>query len=113
MAVITVAGQRIDTNHISEQLSDVRLPFVPDFLQSFLRNAVLKKILIAVGPELLSLMVDAADGLSAEELDKHTKALTQIVGDNTRLPEMFIEPLVRALLSYATKGKALTLTAGA
>lgn len=113
MAILNVAGQTIDTNHVSGQLADVKLPYIPDFLQSFLRNAILKKIIVAVGPELLALMVDAADGLSDDEIDKHAKNLTQIVSDSTHLPEMIVEPLVRALLSYATKGKSLTLTAGA
>ena len=121
MAVVLVGGEKLDIVHIAAQLNaEFDIPAIPENVEQVWLEWIVGKIAQVLPPELITLLTDAADGLTDEEITEHTETLTKLANQIIDIPLLtesieasLIRPVVKQLLSYAKTGRALTLTAGA
>lgn len=121
MSLLTVGGRSVDVVHVASQLNaQFDVLWIPESVEQIWLEWLVGKIVQVLPPELISLLTDASDGLTEEEIAAHTEELTTLANGIIDIPVLaesieasLIRPVVKQLLSYAKTGQALTLTAGA
>ena len=106
-----------DIQHLAAQLNlTFDLPFIPEVVEQKWLEWVLAKAIVVIPAEIVRFIIDAADGLSEPEIAQYEVVLTNLVNQIIDLPMLtesmeaaIIGPVVNQLLSFAVKGKALTL----
>lgn len=119
MAVVTVGTHAIDVEHVAAQLNaQFDLPFIPESVEQAWLEFLVGKIVQVISGDLVQVLVDAANGLTPEEIEADTETLTRLGNQIIDIPVLtenmeasLIRPVVKQLLSYAVAGKALTLGA--
>jgi hypothetical protein len=106
-----------DIQHLAAQLNATfDVPFIPEHVEQIWIEWVLAKVLTVIPADIVRFVVDASDGLTEAEIAKYEVSLTSLVNSIIDLPVLtesmeaaIIRPIVNQLLSFAVKGKALTL----
>lgn len=106
-----------DVKHIATQVNaELDIPWIPEGTEQIWIEWGIGKIITLVPPDLLSVLVDAADGLTPEEIAKHTDTLVELANQVIDLPYVpevveasLIRPVVSGLFSFLVQGKALSL----
>lgn len=95
---------------------ELNLPFVPESVEQKWIEWFLTRIVQVIPSDIVSILVDAADGMDEAERrtteDKLVTMANKLI-DIPMLPESIedslIRPIVRQLLTYATEGRALAM----
>jgi hypothetical protein len=106
-----------DITHLAAQLNaSLDIPWVPESFEQKWIEWVLTKVISIIPAEVVECIVAAADGLTESEIAEYEVAITDLVNKLVDLPMLsesmeaaIIRPVVNQLLSFAVKGKALTL----
>lgn len=119
VGLITADGSTVnaDISHIAAQLNKAfDIPFFPETTEQMWLEWLVGKLVRVIPPQLVSLLIDASDGLTTEEIPHHTDNLVGLLNeviDIPMLPESvegaIIRPFVNQLLTFAVQGKALEL----
>lgn len=107
----------VDITHLAAQLNAaLDIPWVPEAFEQKWIEWTLAKIVTVIPEEVVACIVDAADGLTESEVAKYEVLITDLANKLVDLPMLtesmeaaIIRPVVNQLLSFAVKGKALTL----
>lgn len=111
------SSQQADIQHIATQLNtQFDVPWVPEGMEQRFLEWLLAKIVPVIPAPLLSVIVDSADGLTADEVVHHEENLVALANELIDLPYLpeaieasLIKPVVHQLLTFAVQGKALEL----
>lgn len=106
-----------DITYLATQLNaSLDIPWVPEAFEQKWIEWVLAKAITVIPEEVVACIVDAADGLTEVEIADYEVLITDLVNKLVDLPVLsesmeyaLIRPVVNQLLSFAVKGKALTL----
>ena len=106
-----------DITHLAAQLNaSLDIPWVPESFEQKWIEWILTKAISVIPAEVVACIVDAADGLTESEIAEYEVTITNLVNKLVDLPMLsesveaaIIRPVVNQLLSFAVKGKALTL----
>jgi hypothetical protein len=106
-----------DITHLATQLNaTLDIPWVPESFEQKWIEWVLAKAISVIPAEVVECIVGAADGLTESEIAEYEVTITNLVNKLVDLPVLsesmeaaIIRPVVNQLLSFAVKGKALTL----
>lgn len=105
-----------DLKHIATQINaHLDIPWVPEAVEQYWIEWMIDKVISVVPGDLLLLMADAADGLTADEIAKWEVPLTDAANELIDLPYFpesveaaLIRPIVRQLLQFAATGNFMT-----
>ena len=100
----------------------VDIPFVGEETEGKWFASIIAVIVPHIPQDVRPLLIDAADGLTAEEIDRHAEAITELVVDQIDDSVPFfarplvrpalrglVGPAVRRILSFAKVGQKLVL----
>jgi len=107
----------VNITHLANQLNaEFDLPWVPEGVEQVWIEWVLTKIVSIIPLGIVEMLVSAADGLNpaeAKAAEDRITALANKLIDIPALPEnleeALIRPVVRQLLTFATRGRALSV----
>lgn len=106
---MNLGSPEIKEQVVDQLVSAVSVPSLSAGVKRYFIDWIVRLATPYVPGWVASLMVDASDGLSAEELKKHEDSITKEVTELVQFPYLeglLVRPVVRALLSYAAKGVA-------
>lgn len=103
--------------HIASQLNaTLDVPWIPEAVEQKWIEWILGKIASIIPEKVIEAVVNAADGLTPEEIADLENTLVPLANKVIDLPmipesveESLIRPVVKALLSFAVQGQSLTL----
>lgn len=108
-----------DLKHIATQVNaQLDIPWVPEAMEQIWIEWGIGKILGVIPSSIISMLADATDGLTADEISKYETIITDLANgiiDIPVLPETIeftlIRPIVRQLLQFAAVGNSMSLNA--
>lgn len=106
-----------DVKSLATQLNaHIDVPFVPEAFEQQWIEWVLSKAVGVIPAEIVRFLIDATDGLTAEEITYYENLTVAAVNAIIDVPlltedmeEKLIRPVVRQLVQYALTGNALVL----
>lgn len=106
-----------DVKSLATQLNaHIDVPFVPEVFEQQWIEWVLSKAVGVIPAEIVRFLIDATDGLTAEEITYYENLTVAAVNAIIDVPlltedmeEKLIRPVVRQLVQYALTGNALVL----
>lgn len=106
-----------DVKDLASQLNvHLDVPFIPEAAEQVYIEFVLNKAVGVVPAEIVIFLIDAADGLTPEELQHYEDLVTTRVNTIIDIPivsesmeESLIRPVVHQLMQYALSGVALRI----
>lgn len=106
-----------DVKELAAQLNaHIDVPFIPEVAEQVYIEFVLGKAVGVIPAELVIFLIDASDGLTAEEIQHYENLITTSVNTIIDIPlvsetmeDSLIRPVVHQLMQYALSGVALQI----
>lgn len=106
-----------DVKDLATQLNaHIDVPFIPEIAEQVWIEFILGKAVGVVPAELVIFLIDASDGLTAEEVRHYEDLITTTVNTIIDIPlvsenmeESIIRPVVHQLVQYAMAGVSLRI----
>lgn len=114
---LKAALQEADIKSLATQLNaHIDVPFIPEAAEQVYIEFVLGKAVGVIPAELVIFLIDASDGLTAEEIQHYEDLITTAVNKIIDIPivsenmeESLIRPVVHQLVQFALSGVALRI----
>jgi hypothetical protein len=114
---LKAALSEADVKELATQLNaHIDVPFIPEVAEQVYIEFVLGKAVGVIPAELVIFLIDASDGLTAEEIQHYENLITTSVNTIIDIPlvsetmeDSLIRPVVHQLMQYALSGVALQI----